>query len=168
MKQLLIIANKARTSPFYLWLLNIVLWRVIPFNRSHKVTIESLSDTRVSILLPYKKSNQNHLKGMHACALATLCEYACGIGLMTRLDPSLYRIILKEIKLTYHAQAKSNVRATFEINSTLLEQTIIPPLQQTGLTTQTYTVQAFDIHQKLICTGEVTWQLKRWDKVKHI
>lgn len=168
MKQLLIIANKAKHSSFYLWLLNRVLWRVIPFNHNHKVTIEALSDTQVSILLPYKKSNQNHLKGMHACALATLCEYACGIGLMTRLDAKQYRIILKEIKLSYHAQAKSNVRASFEIDPTLLEQDIIQPLQQTGLTTQTYTVQAFDTHQKLICTGEVTWQLKRWDKVRHL
>jgi acyl-coenzyme A thioesterase PaaI-like protein len=168
MKQLLLIANKAKQSAFYLWLLNRLLWRVIPFNRSHKVTIESLSDTQVSILLPYKKSNQNHLKGMHACALATLCEYACGIGLMTRLDPSRYRIILKDIKLTYHAQAKSAVRASFDIDPNRLEEDIIIPLQQSGLTTQTYTVQAFDSLQKLICTGEVTWQLKRWDKVKHI
>lgn len=168
MKQLLLIAHKAKQSAFYLWLLNRVLWRVIPFNRSHKVTIESLSNTQVSILLPYTKSNQNHLKGMHACALATLCEYACGIGLMTRLDPSRYRIILKDIKLTYHAQAKSAVRALFDIDPTRLEEDIIIPLQQSGLTTQTYTVKAFDSHQKLICTGEVTWQLKRWDKVKHI
>ncbi|MES2778604.1 MAG: DUF4442 domain-containing protein [Bacteroidota bacterium] len=168
MKQLFTIAHKAKTSSFYLWLLNQVLWRVIPFNRSHKVTIELLSDTRVAILLPYKKSNQNHLKGMHACALATLCEYACGIGLMTTLDPKQYRIILKDIKLSYHAQAKSNVRASFEITPTQLEQEIILPLQQHGLTTQTYTVQAFDMQQKLICTGEVTWQLKRWDKVKHV
>lgn len=168
MKQLLIIANKAKNSSFYLWLLNRVLWRVIPFNRNHQVTIEALSDTEVSILLPYKRSNQNHLKGMHACALATLCEYACGIGLMTRLDPKQYRIILKEIKLNYQAQAKSDVRASFEIDPIRLEQEIIMPLQQAGLTTQTYSVQAFDTNQKLICTGEVTWQLKRWDKVKHI
>jgi acyl-coenzyme A thioesterase PaaI-like protein len=168
MKQLLIIANKAKKSSFYLWLLNQVLWRVIPFNRNHKVTIEALSDTQVSILLPYRKSNQNHLKGMHACALATLCEYACGIGLMTRLDAKQYRIILKEINLNYQAQAKSDVRALFEIDPNRLEQEIILPLQQTGLTTQTYTVQAFDTNQKLICTGEVTWQLKRWDKVKHV
>lgn len=168
MKQLLLIAHKAKQSAFYLWLLNRVLWRVIPFNRSHKVTITSLSDTQVSILLPYKKSNQNHLKGMHACALATLCEYACGIGLMTRLDPSVYRIILKDIRLTYHAQAKSAVSAIFAIDNLKLEEDIIIPLQETGLTTQTYTVQAFDARKKLICTGEVTWQLKRWDKVKHL
>ncbi|MES2558126.1 MAG: DUF4442 domain-containing protein [Bacteroidota bacterium] len=166
MKQLFTIANKAKHSSFYLWLLNVVLWRVIPFNRVHKVTIESLSDTQVSILLPYKKSNQNHLKGMHACALATLCEYACGIGLMTTLDPKQYRIILKDIKLSYHAQAKSDVRASFEITPSRLEQEILLPLQQTGLTTQTYTVQAFDTNKKLMCTGEVTWQLKRWDKVR--
>lgn len=166
MKQLFTIANKAKHSSFYLWLLNRVLWRVIPFNRIHKVTIEALSDTQVSILLPYRTSNQNHLKGMHACALATLCEYACGIGLMTRLNPKQYRIILKNIRLSYHAQASSDVRAIFEIDPARLEQEIILPLQQTGETVQTYNVNAFDVHGKQICTGEITWQLKSWNKVK--
>lgn len=157
---------KARTSPFYFWLLNHLLWRLIPFNRSHKVKISSVKDTQVRILLPYKKPNLNHLKGMHACALATLCEYACGIGLMTRLDPKQYRIILKGITLDYHAQAKTDVHATFELDEQSLVQEVLVPLHQNGVIVKTYHINAYDTSNKLICTGEITWQLKSWNKVK--
>jgi acyl-coenzyme A thioesterase PaaI-like protein len=167
MKLILSILHKAKTSPYYLWLLNRLLWRLIPFNHSHKVTIHAISDEAITIKLPYRKSNQNHLKGMHACALATLCEYACGIGLMTKLDPKKYRIILKEIKLDYQAQGKTDVFASFDIDAQELEDEILAPLASFGTIVRTYTVKAFDTNQKQICTGEITWQLKSWDKVKH-
>ena len=167
MKLIQSVLTKAKNSPFYLWVLNHLLWRLIPFNHSHKVCIQSISDTAVTIRLPFRKSNQNHLKGMHACALATLCEYACGIGLMTKLDPKQYRIILKEIKLDYHNQGKSDVYADFKMDDQLLETEILTPLATRGTIVKTYTIRAMDIHQKLICTGEITWQLKSWDKVKH-
>lgn len=166
MKLIQSILFKAKTSPFYLWILNHLLWRLIPFNHNHKVSIASVSDTQVAILLPYKRSNRNHLKGMHACALATLCEYACGIGLMTRLDPKQYRIILKAIRLEYHAQAKSDVMALFAIDEQALLNEVIQPLHQKGVLDKTYVIHAYDTSNKHICTGEVTWQLKSWDKVK--
>lgn len=167
MKQIQAVLLKARTSPFYLWILNQLLWRLIPFNHSHKVTIHAISETSVTIRLPYRKSNLNHLQGMHACALATLCEYACGIGLMTQLDPNKIRIILKEIKLDYHAQGKTDVFAHFDIDAQQLQSEILEPLANFGTVLRAYTVKAFDTKQKLICTGEITWQLKSWDKVKN-
>jgi acyl-coenzyme A thioesterase PaaI-like protein len=166
MKQLLNIAQKAKHSTFYLWLLNKVLWRVIPFNQSHKVCIEELSDTHVLIRLPYQKSNQNHLKGIHACALATLCEYACGIGLMTHLDATAYRIILQDIQLKYHAQGKQDVYARFETTPDFLQQEIITPLEQFGQVSRTFTIEAYTKTQPSICTAQVTWQLKHWTKVR--
>jgi acyl-coenzyme A thioesterase PaaI-like protein len=166
MKLIQSILLKAQSSSFYLWLLNRLLWRLIPFNHSHKVSIYKISEEQVTIKLPYKRSNQNHLKGMHACALATLCEYACGIGLMTKLDPKNYRIILKEIKLDYLAQAKSDVFAAFTIDDITLQNEVIKPLSETGVIVKTYTIEAFDKNSKAICTGQITWQLKKWDMVR--
>ncbi len=166
MNKLLSIAQKAKHSRFYLWLLNQVLWRVIPFNHAHKIWIEELSDTTVRIQLPYIRNNQNHLKGMHACALATLCEYACGIGLITRLNPAKFRLILKDIHVDYHTQGKSAVNVVFTLPETLFKQDILEPLQQEGVVLKTFVTEAFDSTQKLICTAQVTWQLKQWDKVK--
>ncbi|MCU0442296.1 MAG: DUF4442 domain-containing protein [Bacteroidia bacterium] len=164
MKQLLYLASKAKNSSFYLWLLNRVLWRAIPFNKTHKVLIEELSDTHVLIRLPYIKSNKNHVNGMHACALATLCEYACGIGLMMQLDPSLYRILLKDIQLTYHAQGKQDVFARFEMSPQFMNEEVTEPLLTKGQLFKTFSVEAFTRNQPNICTAQVTWQLKKWNK----
>jgi acyl-coenzyme A thioesterase PaaI-like protein len=167
MKRINFILTKARTSSFYLWVLNVLLWRLIPFNKSHKVTIEKLEEDKVTIKLPYRKTNQNHLKGMHACALATLCEYASGIGLMTQLNAEHYRIILKEIKLDFQAQAKSDVFASFELNKPQLQTDIIEPLALSGVIVKTFPIRAYDHNHKTICMAEITWQLKSWEKVKH-
>lgn len=165
MKKLLSLAHKAKSSSFYLWLLNIVLWRVIPFNKTHRVQIVELSDSHVLIKLPYRKLNQNHVKGMHACALATLCEYACGIALMVHLDPNKIRILLKEIQLTYHAQAKQDVYARFETTPEFINEYIIEPLEAKGQLFKTLTVEAFTKTQPNICTAQVTWQLKKWKSI---
>jgi acyl-coenzyme A thioesterase PaaI-like protein len=167
MKQVQFILSRAKTSPFYLWVLNRLLWRLIPFNGPHKVTIDSISDSAVTIRLPYIRKNQNHLKGMHAFALGTLCEYACGIGLMITLDPKQYRIILKEVKIDYLRQAKGDVFASFGLDPVELEQTILHPLNETGIITKMFEVTATDADGKEICKGEITWQLKSWEKVKH-
>jgi acyl-coenzyme A thioesterase PaaI-like protein len=167
MKLIQSILTKAKSSPFYLWILNHLLWRLIPFNRSHRVFIQSITDTQVRIRLPYRRSNQNHLKGMHACALATLCEYACGIGLMTRIDPKQYRIILKEIKMDYVAQGKTDVFAQFELNDLILEKEIYIPLHSKGSLLKQFSVTGYDTFGKTICKGEITWQLKSWTQVKH-
>lgn len=166
MKQLLRLAVKAKYSPFYKWLLNQVLWRVIPFNRTHRIRIVSLDDESVCVELPYIRSNQNHLKGLHACALATLSEYACGIGLMTQLDPSRYRIILKDLRMEYHAQGKESLKAHFRITQAWLNEHILNPLTQNGSVTHTFTVSVYNSLHKPVCTAHVTWQLKAWDKVR--
>lgn len=168
MNYLLHIAKKAQHSNFYRWLLNRMLWWLIPFNRNHRVYIEELSDHHVLIRLPYIKSNQNHLKGIHACALATLCEYACGIGLMTHLDPQSYRIILKDIQLNFHAQGRKDVYARFTTTPDFLKEEIMAPLEQLGHMSKTFKVEAYTIDQPSICTAHVTWQLKHWNKVRRV
>lgn len=167
MKLIPYILQRAKTSSFYRWVLNMILWRLIPFNRPHGVSIIFISDTEVNIRLPYRRSNMNHLKGMHAFALGTLCEYACGIGLMITLDPKQYRIILKGVKIDYIRQAKGDVFAHFGLPVSELEQTILAPLRETGSLTRMFPITAYDVLGNEICKGEITWQLKHWEKVKH-
>lgn len=85
---------KAEKSSFYLWVLNVIAGRFVPFNKPHTFSIKHITSNSIHIELPYKKVNLNHIKGIHACALATLCEYCTGTVLLLSLDPSMYRIIL--------------------------------------------------------------------------
>ena len=71
--------QKSKNSKFYLWLLNFVLWKTVPFNSPHKFLITAIDAGNVSIKLPYIRKNKNHINGIHACALATVCEYATGL-----------------------------------------------------------------------------------------
>ncbi len=159
------IIQKARTSAFYLALLNIVSARTIPFNKPHRLRITELTQHRIAVKAKYTRFNKNHLNGIHACLLATLCEYCTGFLLITNLDSRQYRLILKTLKVDYVYQAKTNVYAQFEITEDYLA-TLKQTLSTTGVTETTCEVKIVDEAQNHICTGYITWQIKEWSKVK--
>ncbi|MCK5104546.1 MAG: DUF4442 domain-containing protein, partial [Cyclobacteriaceae bacterium] len=69
------IVKKAQGSSIYLKILNIGLNRMVPFNKPHGFKVVEIGDYHLKTMVPYKKSNFNHIKGIHACALATLSEF---------------------------------------------------------------------------------------------
>ena len=155
---------KAQHSSFYRWLLNRVLWFKIPFNLPHKIRIVEIDDTSLTMELPFIRANKNHINGIHACALATLCEYVSGLSLVRFLSADKYRIILKDIHIIYHYQAKTRVTANFEATKILLDE-INTHLQKEDLLLKEFNVEVYDTNQNHICTGIITWQLKKWSKV---
>jgi acyl-coenzyme A thioesterase PaaI-like protein len=159
------LVQKAQHSTFYLWVLNFILLRTVPFNNPHKLKIQSISDNEITIFAANTKNNQNHIKGVHACLLATLCEYVTGLSLLTHLSPKEYRIILKNIGITYHYQAKTNVFATFSISSEE-KQAILLSLQNQEAIFKEFAVDVFDAEKNHICTGLINWQIKAWKNVK--
>lgn len=166
MKKLNALLTKAQYSRFYLWLLNRLLWRMIPFNSPHSLHIDAISNEGLIISLPYRKTNLNHIKGIHACALATLCEYTCGLQLMNVLDASAYRIILQKLEVEYLYQAKEGVSASFTFSATQAAALITVPLQTAEAVVHTFGIPVYDRQQKLICRAKVTWQIKPWAKVR--
>jgi len=160
------LVEKAKHSKFYLWVLNIVLLRTVPFNNQHKLRVLSIKEDEVSIYAPYKRRNQNHIKGIHACVLATLCEYATGLSLLLHISPKEYRIILKNISMTYHLQAKSNVFVKFKITQKEIEENILTPLKDKEAIFREFSVDVYDEENSHICTGLINWQIKAWKNVK--
>ena len=166
MKKLNWLISRAENSGFYLWLLNLVSSRAVSFNKPHCFTIKHITKQSIHVELPYKKSNLNHIKGMHACALATLCEYCTGIVLLSALDASLYRIILKNIHITYHYQAKKAVHAKFELAKEWIQANIIIPLKNNDAVFSEFKIEVYDTQNNHICTGLINWQIKSWKNVK--
>ncbi len=113
---------KAQYSSFHRWILNRGLWFKIPFNLPHKIRIKEIGADSIAMELPFIRANKNHINGIHACALATLCEYVSGLSLVRFLSPDKYRIILKDIHVIYHYQAKTKVNAQFQVDKILLEE----------------------------------------------
>ncbi|MEO8087662.1 MAG: DUF4442 domain-containing protein [Bacteroidota bacterium] len=165
MKKLLIIFERARHSKFFLYLLNRILWYAIPFNKPHRIKITCVLDGGVSVRLPYRRKNFNHLKGIHACALATMAEFTSGISLLTLIGTD-YRLIMKNINVTFHYQARMDVITTLVLDKKMIEEKIIYELKSNDAVFFVHTVEVHDLLANHICTAQVQWQIKRWEKVK--
>lgn len=157
--------DRAKKSSFRLFLLNLGLSRKVPFNRPHKFRVVKLTDNSIVTRLPYRTLNLNHIHSLHACALATLSEFSTGAFLLSKLDPAKYRIILKELKMEYHYQGKTDVVAHFGLTQSEINDHILIPLQS-GPVDITCEVKTKDTEDNHISTGWITWQIKDWKKVR--
>ena len=121
--------HKAKTSSFYMRVLNWSLSRMIPFNKPHGFKIVAIDDYSVKTIIPYRKSNFNHIRGLHACALATISEFTTGFLLVSKLDAKKYRLIMQRLEMEYHYQGKMDAFAEFQISESWLNEKIYFPLK---------------------------------------
>ncbi|MFZ5970793.1 MAG: PaaI family thioesterase [Bacteroidota bacterium] len=157
---------KARTSSFYLWVLNFSFNRFVPFNRPHGFQIVEIGDDSVRTRLPYKRNNLNHLKGLHACALATLTEITGGFLLALKLDPKKYRLILKRLEMDYLYQGKSDAFGYLQVTEAWLDDQVYRPLKQSESVDVVTEVEIVDKAGNKLTSGKAHWQIKDWQKVK--
>ncbi len=160
------IVEKAKTSAFYLWLLNWSFTRMIPFNRPHGFKIIEIGDYHVRTMIPYKTRNLNHLKGLHACALATITEITGGFIFVMKLDPTKYRIILKKLEINYLYQGKTDAFGEFRISEEWISKNVIEPLKENESVEVVSEVNIVDAQGKQLTNGRTIWQIKDWTKVK--
>lgn len=159
------IYKQASQSNFYRYLLERGLGRFVPFNRSHRFKIDQISQQSLRIRAPYRKSNLNHLKGIHACAMATIAEISSGLLLIGNLDPKRFRIILQSLHLDYHYQAKTDAIARFEISNDWLQDRVLEPLENTDRVFVDCTIPVFDTNDNQVATAIARWQIKDWKAV---
>lgn len=160
------IVEKAKSSAFYLWLLNWSFERMIPFNRPHGFRIIEIGDYHVRTRLPYRTRNLNHLKGLHACALATLTEITGGFIFVMNLDPHKYRIILKQLEINYLYQGKTDAFGEFRVTKEWIENNVVAPLKNQESVEVVSQVNVVDSNGKQLTNGKAIWQIKDWTKVK--
>lgn len=158
--------QKAKTSGFYRMLLNRGLWKKIPFNKPHGFKVTGILDHGFEITMPYKRNNLNHLKGLHACGLATVSEYVAGLTLLRKIGTTNYRLIMETLSMKYHYQAKEDVIARFELNDAWVEEQVKQPLALADAVFIDLEVKLYDRSGNHISTGLTRWQVKKWDKVK--
>jgi acyl-coenzyme A thioesterase PaaI-like protein len=160
------VLQKAKTSAFYLKLLNWSLTRMIPFNKPHRFRIVEIEDYRLKSVMPYRKSNFNHIRGLHACGLATISEFTTGFLLISNLDMKKYRIIMQRMEMNYHYQGKIDATAEFAISKEWLEEKVIEPLKTQESVVVPCEVKIHDVNGNHLTTGTIFWQIKDWSKVK--
>jgi len=158
--------KKAETSSFYRMLVSRGLNRMVPFNKPHRFKIEEVSGDHLKIQLPYRKRNLNHLKGLHACALATLAEVTSGFILVSKLNPKKYRLILQKLEMDYHYQGKMDATAVFQCTQDWLYASVLRPLEEQEAVVIPCSVNIHDTAGNHLATGTAHWQIKNWEKVK--
>ena len=158
--------EKAKHSKFRLWLLNGLLDRMIPFNSPHKFRIIEIGDFHLKTLIPYRRKNLNHIKGLHACALATVSEFTTGFLLLSKLDAKKYRLIMKRLEMEYHYQGKMDAVASFEIDDAWMQTHVYDPLKSNASVVVNCEVKIHDVQGNHLTTGHIHWQIKEWQKVK--
>ena len=165
MKILSTLIERSKTSKKHLWLLNRLMSHIVPFNKPHSFKVAKITDDSVQIFTPYRKKNFNHVRGIHACALATAGELAAGLTLMSHFSPLEYRLIMSNINIDYHYQAKKNVMATasFEKNEKVR---VLENLLKEGKTLETIITEIKDEEGQSIATVKTTWQIKPWKEVR--
>ena len=161
-----VLLEKAKTSKRHLNLLNFGLARMIPFNKPHGFKVAEVGDRHVKVLIPYQRRNFNHIKGLHACALATISEFATGMVLSNALGPKEYRIIMQKMEMNYHYQGKMDAHAYFSITDEWLEEEVVGPLKERDAVVVCCEVKIHDIQENHLTTGHIYWQVKNWNKVK--
>ncbi len=160
------IIEKAKHSSFWLWVLNFSHPFQVPFNRPHGFEIVSFSEQHLKVRLPYRRSNMNHIRGLHACALATVSEFATGFMLLSRLDGTKYRMIMQRIEMDYHYQGKMDAFAEFTVTNDWLNNNILVPLSSSDAVVVPCVVKIHDDKGNHLTTGKVFWQFKNWSKVR--
>ncbi len=160
------ILQKAKHSSFYLMVLNWSLSRMIPFNKPHGFKVVEIGEYRLKTRIPYRKRNFNHIRGLHACGLATISEFTTGFLLLSILDMKKYRIIMQRMEMDYHYQGKMDATAEFVISKEWLEEQVIKPLQMHETIVVPCEVKIHDVKGNHLTTGTIFWQFKDWAKVK--
>ena len=159
------IVEKAKTSKFGMWKLNFGLHRFIPFNRPHGIKIVEIKEDSISTTIPKWKINHNHIKGIHACGLATCAEFCTGLVLLNKLGMKSYRLIMESLEIKFHYQAKSDVTATYELTDSMVKE-IKSTLEKDGVTYKKCEVNLHDAEGNHVATCYTNWQIKDWKKVK--
>lgn len=161
-----VLLAKARHSGTWRWRLNFLLPWAIPFNSPHGFKVHPLPTGGISVRIPYWRANRNHIKGIHACAIATASEMCSGLSVMEKLDPEQYRIIMRTLHVEYHYQAKQPAIARCVPSAEEIAERVVDPLASRDSVDYTSTVEVHDQSGHHLATATVTWQVKAWSKVR--
>lgn len=131
------------------WLFSKLLGRMVPYTGALGAQIVELTPGRTVVVLRDRRGVRNHLRSIHAVALANLCELASGTAMLTAL-PAGVRGIVTHLEITYLKKARGTLTATADV--------VIPPvIARTELKPEaTVTDAAGDV----VATARVTWKVE--------
>ena len=135
-----------------------VFWLWIPFNKPHRFRIGSLAEGAASVEAPARRWNRNHLGTVHACALATIGEFAAGLALLGAFDPTEYRLIMSRLEVDYTRRATGRIVALAAVELGALRD----DLSVSGVARSVVESQLQDGEGEVVARVRTHWQVKSW------
>ena len=136
-----------------------LMQEVIPFNRPHRLTVQSLSDERCEVALPFRRRNLNHVGTMHACALATAAEYASGLCVLSAFGVGHVRLVMANMEISYSRRGYSRCVAEAELPSEMLQH-VQTQLNDHGRCAFELHSLVRDADDEVVAEAQITWHLK--------
>jgi hypothetical protein len=152
-----------KPSKANLFLLNKVMQIAVPFNKPHDFKVVTATRNSVTTIGKYKRSNFNHIKGIHAAALVTIGEFSAGTLLLKHFGMNKYRMIMKNLSAEYHYQAKMDVFSTATLTDEA-KTNLDNELSEHGSGLITLDSIIKNREDRHVATIKTTWQLKDWSK----
>jgi acyl-coenzyme A thioesterase PaaI-like protein len=100
-----------------------LLGRLVPFVGTAKLSIDEISPERVVISIRNRRRVRNHLKGIHAAAMALLAETATGFAVAMHVPDDKVPVI-KSLKIDYVKRAQGDLRAVVELGPEQAERIV--------------------------------------------
>ena len=89
--------------------LSLAVGKVVPFVGTSRLRIEELTEERVIASIRNRRRVQNHIKGVHAAAMALLAETASGFAVGMNLPDDKLPLI-KSFKVDFKKRTKGDMR----------------------------------------------------------
>lgn len=141
--------QKASQIPFGDTLFSRVFGRLVPYTGSIYPEVVELRPGYAEVRMQDRRQVRNHLKSVHAMALANLGEAATGLALNFALPPT-HRAILRKFEIEYLKKSRGTLTAVCEVPL---------PLTQLDHTDLSIDGHIFNQKKELVATIKALWRV---------
>jgi acyl-coenzyme A thioesterase PaaI-like protein len=107
-------------APVRARLQTLLLANIVPYLGTSRVRFEEVTPERVVVTIKNKRRVQNHIKGVHAAAMALLAETATGFAVGMNLPDDKLPLI-KTLKVDYKKRTEGDMKAVAQLRPEQIE-----------------------------------------------